>query len=1005
MSDLGLDIPIEGGAPLSPNEALDIVQHGVETKPRISTREEAAKLSPGTSFIGPDGKERVVPYKVSHPHELADIPDGSDFVGPDGKLRQKPKYGGVGFSAQTLYDIAHSDKGRKMALEKFYPGKVQDDPSGGYFIEDQGKLLKPGRGVSKYTGAVASEAIPTVLSGAGGLIGGAAGTALEPGGGTVLGGAAGGYGGGYMGQRINDIFAQLAGVYDPEGGEANARTAGYVGAAGDVGGRALSAAAPTVKEGLQFATRQASKTANKFLGTDPQALETGIKIASKGEEPSAGPFGLSKAGTEVSPSAIFKSSPHLVNVTETLAQKFDASKNYKEYAEKYMDSEAKNILASKDIGALVEGSLTHPTAAVPTEEAGAVLKESARLRAIGQSAEADRQLAEVLANRRAVVEAKHAPDIEAHRARNESVVTVAEQAKKSAEDLLQHGFDAIEKEADDAFKVAKAGYNSGDLMRSAAEKMVQADRALKARAGKMYGDANTASGGLVPPRSGELAGDAQALIDKLPEGFEAAHPSIVNRIRSMAGVTGPDGAVVKPPVEASWSELHELRTRIRSDIKWNDLDSDVRNGELKHLEGKINAALHDVENAPELKEASQLLKLADGFYRENVIPLRHQQINMLVKALSTPGVQADPKALLNIAIRDGKSEVANLIKKHVGPQVWDAMRGADVKEMLAQSKQLDGSIDGLKFADKVVDRYRNGVLGVLHGEQGAAKLQQQALYIQQLRGKLPITARPGDTANDIILRARSAAADAERIGKDNPLKALQNEMKKVEAAAKKEFAANRKPDPLAFLNNATVGANAAVDKILGDPDLIVAASRAFPGGEKSAEFQLMRQIWTQRFLSETMEPGKQLAATSPEIQALMFPGVTLDDMHMLAKEMKLLMGGATMRGGGDTGSSMMAQSAVENPAGRVSGLGKLAAPFKLLPGGNFAMRAMLTAYYNTVRGVLTSPSTLRWLRKGLTSSDPQAKEVARAELRAYLQRGGAVGASATENVYQGSGPE
>ena len=134
------------------------------------------------------------------------------------------------------------------------------------------------------------------------------------------------------------------------------------------------------------------------------------------------------------------------------------------------------------------------------------------------------------------------------------------------------------------------------------------------------------------------------------------------------------------------------------------------------------------------------------------------------------------------------------------------------------------------------------------------------------------TPRPGDTANDIILRARAAAADAENLAKTDPLKAMNNEMRKVEAAVKRELAATRKPDPLAFLNESTVGANKAVDRILGDPDLIVAASRAFPGGEKSSEFQLLRQVWTQRFLSETLEPGERLAATSKEIQELMFPG-------------------------------------------------------------------------------------------------------------------------------------
>ena len=282
------------------------------------------------------------------------------------------------------------------------------------------------------------------------------------------------------------------------------------------------------------------------------------------------------------------------------------------------------------------------------------------------------------------------------------------------------------------------------------------------------------------------------------------------------------------------------------------------------------------------------------------------------------------------------------------------------------------------------------------------------MEIQQLNGKLSITARPGDTANDIILRARAAAEDAKNIAKADPLKAMQTEMRKVEATTRKEFAANQKPDPLAFLANASVGANAAVDRILGDPDLIVAASRTFKGGENSPEFQLMRQVWTEKFMRDAgMRPSESLARTSPEVQALMFPGVTLDDMHMLAKEMDLLMSGKTMRGmGGDAGGSIMAQEAVENPFGRASGLGRVAGPIKVVPGANFGMRAALTAYYNTVRGVLTSPSTLRWLRKGLNSRDPVEKEAARAELRAAVQRGGAIGATTGEGMgqYQQQGP-
>jgi hypothetical protein len=1007
MADSGPPLDTESMASGDPiaGVALDAGAQGVKSHdlPRIRSDEDFTALPHGAQFVDPDGQTRYKPIRKGSEgnQDYLALPEGVEFVDPEGNFRTKPRYEPVDFTAQTLYDIAHSDKGRKMALEKFYPGKVREDPSGGFYIEDEGgKLRKPGRGLSAAGGFAASEAIPGALGALGSALGAGVGTLAEPGGGTAVGGAAGAYGGGYMGQRINDIFSQLAGVYDPEGGEENARMAGMETAAGDVGGRALFAVAPTLKEGARAVGKGAAKAANKFLGTNPEALETALPIAEAREQAGKGPLGLSKPGTAVSPSAIFESSPHLTNVAEILQQKFDRSDTYRENAERFMDKRAKDILASKDIGAIVEGSLTHPTAAVPTEKAGILLKESAQAKAVQQSAEADARLQAELANRRAAVEAKHAPDIEAHRARNSQVIQTAEQAKTAADNLVQEGFQAIERQANDATRVAQVGHNAGDLWRSVAESFVGLRRSIAARAQTMYGNAHIASNGLVPPGADTLAPRAQALLDQLPEGFAASHPAIVRRIAAMAGEVGENGEVVREPTAAAWSELHELRTMIRQDIKWNDLTSDVKNGALKHMQNGIDEVLHSVENQPELREASRLLNLADDFYRENMGPLNDRQIKLLVKALDS-GQQADPKALLKVAIQDGKTETANTIRNTVGPQTWDAVRAADVQEMLAQSRQLDGSIDGLKFANMVEDRFQNGVLNVLHGDQGGARLRQQALYIKQLRGKLPISARPGDTANDVILRARSAAADAENLAKTDPLKALSNEMKKVEAATRKEFAAKQKPDPLGFLTNATVGANAAVDKILGDPDLIVAAARAFPGHEKSPEFQLMRQIWTERFMRETLDPGEKLAATSPEIQALMFPGVTLDDMHMLAKEMKLLMSGATTRGGGgDLGGSIMAQSAVENPLGRASGLGKLAGPMKVLPGVNFGARAVLTAYYNTVRGLLTSPSTLRWLRKGLQSRDPAARDSARAELRAALQRGGMMGSATGSALHQ-----
>src|SRR5712671_2123120 len=300
--DDGLSLDIQGMASGDPGAAgaLELGHQTIQKElPKIASQQDYETVPHGSAYLDPEGKQRFKP--IRNKDDYLALEEGAEYADPTGAVRTKPKYEGIDFTPQTLYDIAHSDKGRKMALEKFYPGKVREDPSGGFYIEDEGgKFRKPGRGLSSVTGAIASEAIPTVLAGAGSLLGGAAGTAIEPGGGTVLGGAAGGYAGGYAGQRINDIFAQLAGVYDPEGGEANARMAGYAGATGDVGGRAVAAAAPAFKEGARAVGRGASKFAGKVLGADPEAVETGLKIAEQGEVPGAGPFGLSKPGTAVS---------------------------------------------------------------------------------------------------------------------------------------------------------------------------------------------------------------------------------------------------------------------------------------------------------------------------------------------------------------------------------------------------------------------------------------------------------------------------------------------------------------------------------------------------------------------------------------------------------------------------------------------------------------------------------------------------------------------------------
>ena len=974
----------------SPAGALRQVA-GQQAEPKISSKEQFDDLPVGTMFIDPEGQKRQKPYRPLSAEDLNAIPDGSHWIDPEGGTHQKPNYQGIDFTAQTLFDMAHSDKGKRMALERSYPGKVKDDPAGGFVIEDEGGVLrKPGRGTAGGAGFLTAQVAPTVGAGIGGLLGGAVGTIAEPGGGSVVGGAGGAYGGGYMGERVNQIVASLAGVHDPEGAESAARTSGYVSAAGETGGRALHALGPSIAAGAGSAASKASQFANKVLRTDPEALRTALGMAERGEQAGAGPFGISLPGTATPPSQVFKESPHLANIAEVMEPALHMQKPLRQSAEAHYERGVGEILG--EVGVQKTDSAVKPTAAVSTEAAGRAILDTAR----EKSAAADARLNQLLEERRAGATGRAEEVRGAHEARVGELQRAAEESRRAAQGVIDQGFADIDRTAQDAMRVAQAGHNSGDLWRQVGQQLWAFRQGIQARATRMYTAAEHA-GADVHPNVDDLAQRAQQFLDEMPEGFEQQRPAVVRRLRDLAGEMGEDGNWVREPAQPTWAQLHALRTDLRQNIKWNDLTSDVRNGTYKFFNNRVNEILHDIEATPEAEGASTLLRAADQFYRENMGPLENRQVQAVMDSLDS-GLQADPKVLLQTILKDGRTEVAEHMRGIVGPAQWNALRATDVQEMLTRSRDLNGQIDGRKFAREVLDRQNQGLLNVLHGDQASETLVRQAQRIEQLAGRLDIQARPGDTVNDLISRALAAERAATEAGRQNPLGTLKTEMQQIMREHGAALRQARKNDPLSFLLNPTVGAHGAVEKILADPDMIVAASRAFKGGENSKEFQLLRQVWVQRFLQEGMQPSKGLAQHSEEIQRLMFPGVTLDNMRTLAKEMDLLMG--AKNASGETGKSMMATSMVEHPVGHVTGLGKLAGPVKLIPGGNAAARAVLGAYYQLVRELSTSPSTLRWLEKGLGSRDPAEKAAARRAISAALQKAGLKGNIGTQGLYR-----
>lgn len=1082
-----LDIPNEYTGESPAGQLADVAGVSHE-KPRVSTPEEAARLAPGTTFIGPDTKEHIVPYKVTRPEQIADIPDGADFTGPDGKLRQKPKYEGIDFTAQTLYDMGVNDKERKRALERSYKGKVRDDPSGGFYVEDDdGVMRKPGRGMSKVTGAVASAAAPTILSVLGALGGGAAGAtggSVVPVAGTIAGGtagvAAGGAGGAILGQTFNDLIMGLAGTYDRSRMEQAAET-GMAAAGGMIGagvGRGISTVVPSLKSGVSAMTAAAPAAARSFLG----AGEADIKMTT----------GLADKGVAVPTSAWAKEAPHLQNVVEVFDPAFHTNQPLLESATAHYEKSAGETLRA--LGVKDPGSLTKPLADVPTKEAG----EAIMRRTLGELAESDAKMQAALDAKKTALETGAPGQI----AQRETIQKAAEEARTAAQRVIDAGYKDIEGDIKTAMQIAKAGHNSGDLWGAVGQKLVATRQAIGARATKMYDAADQAAGGHLPNTEG-LPHTAQQFLDQLPPDFQSKYPDMIRKLRDLAGVKDEKtGEWIKEPFNPTFGQLHDVRSQFRSNINYSDLTPDIRDGAYKFFAGKVDQVLHginepeivhkvavrlgdqvvegpnhfeaikilakqkgvriddilqlsnegklvdgfitskgkfvdraeadqiatrmgqrqeatrqaeeglghnnltfgapNVERVRALKEASTLLNDADAFYRENIKTFNAQQVKAVMRGLES-GEPADPQNLYNVVVKSGQTDLTQKLKEMVGPNLWAGVKAADMQSMLDASKTLQpGVIDGRTFAREVLSRERANTLEVVHGREATDKLLEQARRIEMLAGRLEIPVRPGDTVTQVLARARQAEELAKAEAKRDPLSALSKEMKKVEVDHAREAAkmqAERRKDPLGFLYNPTTGASEAVDKILASEDLILASAAKF--GEQSPEFEMLRQVWAQRLLTGGMRPGQELVKISPEVQQIMFPGVTLNQAQTLAKEMDFLLD--TRAGSRGTAQGMAAMAKVEHPWGTGIGGKVIGTAAKAIPGSGAAARLALGSYYGAMRKLMTSPALLRWLEKGLNGS-PADREAVRQSVQAVLQKGGAVGAGAGEAAVQGSGP-
>lgn len=959
--------------------------------PTISDDAGYEALAPGSSFVDPEGNVRKKPWQVrsgrSADADYDAIPEGATFLDPEGNERQKPSYEPLSYSAQTLHSMAINPKEQKRALAYAYPdAEITQDANGEWIVNDNGVQRKAGavRGFKPFLGAVTAGAAPTTGAILGAL-GGAAGGSAVPGVGTVAGGATGGAGGAIAGQMVNDaIFHAIAGTERSTGEEAaNLGLAGLTGAAGAGVGRGVATVVPSIKAGVSAATAAIPGALRSITGASKEGLERAQ--------------GLMERGYAVPPSATMPEAPHIQNMVEVLDPAFRTQKPLVQQNLAAYEKEAGSILKEAGVPEfddLVKApSLTSPEAAMPTARVGEALKE----KAIQLAGEADARLQQAFEARRQAL-ASGAPD---SISQQKLILQAQEESRRAVDNLLNENYARINQDVERAYNLSQTGANSGEAWQQVAEQLRATRQAIGERANRMYA-ASHELGGNTPIASDSLVQAARDFASSLPEEFRTTQPALVRRLEAMAGEVGENGEVIRPPTNPTFAELHQIRTEIRSNADFSRLNSDIRNGTYKHFNNVVDEVIHDAGAAPNLRAAAQALDQADAFYRENIPIFNARELQAVMRGVEA-GEPANPIALFNTLVKADQPQMTARIRELVGPNLWSAVQAAHVQDLMrrSMSTSVAGQVDGRAFARNVLADLNNGLLEQVQNPQMVQQLRQQVDLLAMADGKIPIPAANGDRMLDIIAKARAADEQAKQVARTDPLVALKREGARIDQEERRAMAQAgraRKAEPLGFLFDATVGTQEAANRVLGNPDLLVAAADKF--GRNSSEFKLLQQAYLWKVLKGDMNPGKEMAKIAPEIQHLMFPGSTLSQLQALAKDMDFLADTKLMKGADSMGSSMMAVSKVEHPP-----LGSLRGIAKRVPGiGAFteaSARAVLTKYYAIVAKLTSqSPATMSYMLKGLQGT-PEQRLATKQAIDAVLQRGGAVGAGAAEGAYQG----
>ncbi len=988
----------------------------------------------GEKFKDPEGNIRKRYHQVKSSDDFDMLPEDTEFQDPEGNIRKKPAYKGIGFTAQALVNMAQTEEGKEKALRRVYGDKVKRDASGQLVVDDDGVLRKPGnsRGGMEMLGGAAAETAPALGMGLGGLVGGATGTALAtPGAGTAAGGVGGAILGAMAGRQFNNIILSMAGIH--EGLGTQIQSMGMEGAAvagGEVLGRGIAKGASFISGMRQTANEayaKAGKTvgglrenfgdalesvgitpekARQFLGTDSATMRQAGEITEKGL----------KENVRVSPAVMFPGAPMLKKIAE-FHEVFEGKNVFAEAAERYYNQEARALLERPEIGTHVEDLLTQATKKVSSEEAGKLAIAAKRM----DMAQQDAALENMVRNTKFEVMrpiSEAGGDEAARKLHAQQMTSLVEQQKKAAgaaQEYIQAEAIALRQQSDKVVKMVAEGENPDAFHKMNAEAFKSYNRATRLRAKGYYDNYDTATRGLAPPDTTRLSDDAKAFLLKMPESLRARYPSEIKDLERLAGTAGDNaeaaGVEAVDPQNLTFGQLHHLRSWFRYGIDYSDMTPDMKMGALKHFEQKLNTILHPTAEG-EAREASKLLDVADQFYKTNIPFLDDQMVKSTIKSLES-GAGMNPEALSKVFFDPDRIAAMKKARGIVGENLWSGVEAADTAQMVKNSLELDGTIDGKKFTAQVVDRLRNGILENGYNPKLAARVQALAKDFEALEGNLPIEVTSSDTVSTLVNRIAATKQAVDKMAEMDPFKALKQSMAKADKdfnQAQQVARQGRRGEALHFLYEDSMSQMAvkAADRILGSQDLIQAAAKDF--SRDSNEFKALQKVYVTRLLQRPLgrvgslraEIGSEKQGITEEVQALMLPGVTRDMLQTIAKDAEFLFGGI---GSTDVGGSLAAAARVLHPMQHlpipsVSGpVGKLVMG---IPGVETGARFVLGRLFDFMMDATTHPNFVHWVAGNLKAGQAE-REVAREAVRQRLKLGGMVG-SALGQVSVAPGP-